>query len=50
MDVRYERVGSAIKIGQGEKWMEILGCGNSRWLSHYGFNPLLQANLATGLS
>jgi len=27
MDVRYERVGSAIKIGQGEKWMEILGCG-----------------------
>lgn len=95
MDVRYERVGSAIKIGQGEKWMEILGCGmvhpnvlracgvdpdeyqgfafgmgvdrlamlkygmpdlrdmfagDSRWLAHYGFNPLLQANLATGLS
>ena len=95
MDVRYERVGSAIKIGQGEKWMEILGCGmvhpnvlracgvnpdeyqgfafgmgvdrlamlkygmpdlrdmfaaDTRWLDHYGFNPLLQANLATGLS
>ncbi|MEP3890843.1 MAG: phenylalanine--tRNA ligase subunit alpha [Hellea sp.] len=95
MDVRYERDGAAIKIGQGEKWMEILGCGmvhpnvlracsvdpeeyqgfafgmgvdrlamlkygmpdlrdmfagDSRWLSHYGFNPLLQANLATGLS
>ena len=95
MDVRYERVGSSIKIGQGEKWMEILGCGmvhpnvlracgvdpdeyqgfafgmgvdrlamlkygmpdlrdmfagDSRWLAHYGFNPLLQANLATGLS
>ncbi|MEP1231380.1 MAG: phenylalanine--tRNA ligase subunit alpha [Litorimonas sp.] len=95
MDVRYERVGSAIKIGQGEKWMEILGCGmvhpnvlracgldpdeyqgfafgmgvdrlamlkygmpdlrdmfagDTRWLGHYGFNPLLQANLATGLS
>ena len=95
MDVRYERVGSAIKIGQGEKWMEILGCGmvhpnvlracgvdpdeyqgfafgmgvdrlamlkygmpdlrdmfagDSRWLAHYGFSPLLQANLATGLS
>ena len=95
MDVRYERVGSAIKIGQGEKWMEILGCGmvhpnvlracgvdpdeyqgfafgmgvdrlamlkygmpdlrdmfaaDTRWLAHYGFNPLLQANLATGLS
>jgi len=95
MDVRYERAGSAIKIGQGEKWMEILGCGmvhpnvlracgvdpdeyqgfafgmgvdrlamlkygmpdlrdmfaaDTRWLAHYGFNPLLQANLATGLS
>ena len=95
MDVRYERVGSAIKIGQGEKWMEILGCGmvhpnvlracgvdpdeyqgfafgmgvdrlamlkygmpdlrdmfaaDTRWLGHYGFNPLLQANLASGLS
>ena len=95
MDVRYERVGSAIKIGQGKKWMEILGCGmvhpnvlrncgidpdeyqgfafgmgvdrlamlkygmpdlrdmfasDTRWLAHYGFSPLLQANLATGLS
>lgn len=95
MDVRYERVGSEIRIGQGEKWMEILGCGmvhpnvikncgldpdeyqgfafgmgvdrlamlkygmpdlrdmfaaDPRWLAHYGFSPLLQANLATGLS
>lgn len=95
MDVRYARDGAAIKIGQGESWMEILGCGmvhpnvlrscgldpdeyqgfafgmgvdrlamlkygmpdlrdmfagDTRWLSHYGFDPLLQANLATGLS
>ncbi len=95
MDVRYERDGASIKIGQGEKWMEILGCGmvhpnvlracgldpneyqgfafgmgvdrlamlkygmpdlrdmfaaDTRWLGHYGFDPLLQANLATGLS
>ena len=95
MDVRYERVGDEIRIGQGDKWMEILGCGmvhpnvlincgldpdeyqgfafgmgvdrlamlkygmpdlrdmfaaDGRWLSHYGFSPLLQANLATGLS
>ena len=95
MDVRYERVGDEIRIGQGESWMEILGCGmvhpnvlincdlnpdeyqgfafgmgvdrlamlkygipdlrdmfapDPRWLSHYGFNPLIQANLATGLS
>ena len=95
MDVRYERDGAAIKIGSGEKWMEILGCGmvhpnvlrscgldpeeyqgfafgmgvdrlamlkygmpdlrdmfasDPRWLTHYGFDPLVQANLATGLS
>lgn len=95
MDVRYERVGSEIRIGQGADWMEILGCGmvhpnvlracgidpdeyqgfafgmgidrlamlkygmpdlrdmfaaDTRWLGHYGFSPLLQANLATGLS
>ncbi len=95
MDVRYARDGAAIKIGQGESWMEILGCGmvhpnvlracdldpeeyqgfafgmgvdrlamlkygmpdlrdmfaaDTRWLGHYGFDPLLQANLATGLS
>jgi len=23
---------------------------DTRWLGHYGFNSLLQANLATGLS
>ncbi len=95
MDVRYERVGDEIRIGQGDQWMEILGCGmvhpnvlkacgldpeayqgfafgmgvdrlamlkygmpdlrdmfapDPRWLKHYGFNPLIQANLATGLS
>ncbi len=95
MDVRYERVGDAVKVGSGDKWMEILGCGmvhpnvirncgldpdefqgfawgmgvdrlamlkygapdlrdffnsDKRWLNHYGFTPLLQANLATGLS
>ena len=95
MDVRYERVGDAIRIGQGESWMEILGCGmvhpnvltacgldpeqyqgfafgmgvdrlamlkygmpdlrdmfasDPRWLGHYGFSPLLQASLESGLS
>jgi len=95
LDVRYERDGAAIKIGQGENWMEILGCGMvhpnvltacgldpneyqgfafgmgvdrlamlkygmpdlldmfaaaPRWISHYGFDPLVQANLASGLS
>ena len=95
MDIGYERVGNEVRIGQGEKWMEILGCGmvhpnvlkncgldpdeyqgfafglgvdrlamlkygipdlrdffaaDARWLEHYGFDPLDQPNLATGLS
>lgn len=27
MDVKYEWVGQVVKVGQGDKWMEILGCG-----------------------
>jgi phenylalanyl-tRNA synthetase alpha chain len=27
MDVGYERVGGELRIGQGDSWMEILGCG-----------------------
>ncbi|VAV98250.1 Phenylalanyl-tRNA synthetase alpha chain [hydrothermal vent metagenome] len=95
MDIGYERVGNEIRIGQGDQWMEILGCGmvhpevlrlsgvdpdiyqgfafgmgvdrlamlkygipdlrdffacEQRWLEHYGFSPLHQPNLATGLS
>jgi phenylalanyl-tRNA synthetase alpha chain len=95
MDIGYERVGDEIRIGQGDKWMEILGCGmvhpnvlravgidpdvyqgfafgvgvdrlamlkygipdlrdffasDQRWLAHYGFSPVGQPNLATGLS
>ena len=95
MDVRYERDGASIKIGQGEDWLEILGCGmvhpnvltacgidpdvyqgfafgmgvdrlamlkygipdlrdmfagDPRWLGHYGFSPLVQASLESGLS
>ncbi len=95
MDVRYTRDGDSIKIGAGDSWMEILGCGmvhpnvleacnldpeeyqgfafgmgvdrlamlkygmpdlrdmfagDPRWLAHYGFSPLLQASLESGLS
>jgi phenylalanyl-tRNA synthetase alpha chain len=95
MDIGYERVGGEIRIGQGDRWMEILGCGmvhpnvlrncgldpdeyqgfafgmavdrqamlkygipdlrdffaaDARWIEHYGFDPLDQPNLATGLS
>ncbi len=95
MDVRYRKEGDRIVIGEGDQWMEILGCGmvhpnvlrncgldpdvyqgfafgagidrlamlkygmpdlrpffegDTRWLGHYGFDPLLIPNLATGLS
>jgi phenylalanyl-tRNA synthetase alpha chain len=95
MDIRCDRSGGEIRIGQGEDWLEILGCGmvhpnvltacgldpeewqgfafgmgidrlamlkygapdlrdffaaDTRWLAHYGFDPLIQPNLATGLS
>jgi phenylalanyl-tRNA synthetase alpha chain len=95
MDIGYSRVGNEIRIGEGDKWMEILGSGmvhpnvlrncgldpdeyqgfafgmgidrlamlkygipdlrdffaaDARWIEHYGFDPLDQPNLATGLS
>ncbi|MBL4596667.1 MAG: phenylalanine--tRNA ligase subunit alpha [Robiginitomaculum sp.] len=95
MDIGYERVGNEIRVGQGDSWMEILGCGmvhpnvlrsvgidpdvyqgfafgvgvdrlamlkygipdlreffaaDQRWVQHYGFSPISQPNLATGLS
>jgi phenylalanyl-tRNA synthetase alpha chain len=95
MDIGYERVGDEVRIGQGSRWMEILGSGmvhpnvlrncgldpdeyqgfafgmgidrlamlkygipdlrdffaaDARWIEHYGFDPLDQPNLATGLS
>jgi phenylalanyl-tRNA synthetase alpha chain len=95
MDVGCDRSGGEIRIGQGDDWLEILGCGmvhpnilrtcgldpdeyqgfafglgvdrlamlkygipdlrdffaaDTRWLGHYGFEPTIQPNLATGLS
>jgi phenylalanyl-tRNA synthetase alpha chain len=95
MDVRCDRSGGELKIGTGQDWLEILGCGmvhpnvlrncgidpdvhsgfafgmgidrlamlkygipdlrdmfssDVRWLKHYGFDPHVQPNLATGLS
>ncbi len=41
MDVKYERVGNEVRIGQGEKWMEILGCGmvHPNVLKNCGLDP-----------
>jgi phenylalanyl-tRNA synthetase alpha chain len=92
MDVKCSKKDGKLKIGDGESWMEILGCGmvhpnvlqncgidpnefqgfafgmgidrmamlkygipdlrsfydsDTRWLSHYGFDPLNRPNRAT---
>ncbi|PQA87968.1 phenylalanine--tRNA ligase subunit alpha [Hyphococcus luteus] len=41
MDVQYERVGNEVRFGQGEKWMEILGCGmvHPNVLKNCGLDP-----------
>ena len=51
MDVRYERDGAAIKIGSGEKWMEILGCGmvHPNVLRSCGLDPEEYQGFAFGM-
>jgi phenylalanyl-tRNA synthetase alpha chain len=95
VDIGYAKVGDEIRIGEGDQWLEILGCGmvhpnvlknvgldpsryqgfafglgidriamlkygmpdlraffsgDLRWLTHYGFAPLVIPTLAGGLS
>ena len=55
MDVKYERVGpkdqSEVRIGQGEKWMEILGCGmvHPNVLKNCGLDPDEYQGFAWGM-
>ena len=51
MDIGYERVGNEIRIGQGEKWMEILGCGmvHSNVLRNCGLDPDEYQGFAFGM-
>jgi len=51
MDVGYERVGNEIRIGQGEKWMEILGCGmvHPNVLKNCGLDPDEYQGFAFGM-
>ncbi len=51
MDVRYERVGGELRIGQGETWMEILGCGmvHPNVLKNCGFDPEVHQGFAFGM-
>ncbi|MEO0880109.1 MAG: phenylalanine--tRNA ligase subunit alpha [Pseudomonadota bacterium] len=51
MDVKYERVGDEVRIGQGEKWMEILGCGmvHPNVLRNCGLDPDEYQGFAWGM-
>ncbi|MEQ8746597.1 phenylalanine--tRNA ligase subunit alpha [Pyruvatibacter sp.] len=51
VDIRCDRSGKDIKIGQGDDWMEILGCGmvNPNVLSASGLNPDVYQGFAFGI-
>ncbi|MBI1365078.1 MAG: phenylalanine--tRNA ligase subunit alpha [Alphaproteobacteria bacterium] len=51
MDIGYERIGNEIRIGQGEKWMEILGCGmvHPNVLANCGLDPDEYQGFAFGM-
>ncbi len=51
MDVRYERVGDEVRIGQGDKWMEILGSGmvHPNVLRNCGIDPDEYQGFAFGM-
>ena len=51
MDIGYERVGNEIRIGQGDAWMEILGCGmvHPNVLKNCGLDPDEYQGFAFGM-
>lgn len=51
MDIGYERVGNEIRFGQGEAWMEILGCGmvHPNVLKNCGLDPDEYQGFAWGM-
>jgi len=51
MDVKYSRKGDAIEIGEGDRWMEILGCGmvHPNVLRNCGIDPDVHQGFAFGM-
>ena len=51
MDIGYERVGNEVRVGQGEAWMEILGCGmvHPNVLKNVGIDPDVYQGFAFGV-
>jgi len=51
VDIGYARQGDSIKIGEGDEWLEILGCGmvHPNVLNHVGLDPERYQGFAFGL-
>lgn len=51
MDVGYERVDGGIRIGTGDRWMEILGCGmvHPNVIRNCGLDPEIYQGFAFGM-
>ena len=51
VDIGYARQGDAIKIGEGDEWLEILGCGmvHPNVLKTIGLDPSRYQGFAFGL-
>jgi len=51
VDIGYAKVGDEIRIGEGDKWLEILGCGmvHPNVLKNVGFDPARYQGFAFGM-
>ena len=51
VDIRYTKVGDELRIGEGDDWMEILGCGmvHPKVLEHVGYDPSKLQGFAFGV-
>jgi len=51
VDVGYDKVGDEIRIGEGDKWLEILGCGmvHPNVLRNVGYDPEKVQGFAFGM-
>jgi phenylalanyl-tRNA synthetase alpha chain len=51
VDIGYAKVGDGIRIGEGEEWLEILGCGmvHPNVLANVGLDPARYQGFAFGL-
>ena len=51
VDIGYAKVGDEIRIGEGDRWLEILGCGmvHPNVLENVGIDPKRYQGFAFGL-